>query len=131
MTMMKIMTMNLKTKSNMKVIDIIPKFTQWESIPYAENFACQECGKSAIQGKDTYFNHTLKEPNLVGWCETYNGIMAVFECPVCHSKFRFHPQPDHFDLDQFDFYLGAYYINQGRIEWIANAKELYEKFKDK
>lgn len=111
----------------MKVIDIIPKFPQWEAIPYAEDFACQECGKSAIQGKDEYHRLTLEKPNLVGWCETNNGFMAVFECPCCHSKFRFHPQMNHFDLDQFDFYLGAYYIGDGDSIWIANAKELNDK----
>lgn len=111
----------------MKVIDILPKFTQWETIPYAKNFACQECGKSAIQGKDEYCRDTLEKPNLIGWCETYNGFMAIFECPCCHSKFRFHPHITLFDLDQFDFYLGAYYIGNGDSIWISNAKELSEK----
>jgi hypothetical protein len=32
----------------------------------------------------------------------------------------------HFDLDQFDFYLGSYYIGDGDSIWIANAKELSE-----
>lgn len=110
----------------MKVIEILPKFPQWETIPYADNFACQECGKSAIQGKDEYGNQTKEKPNLVGWCETNNGFMAVFECPCCHSKFRFHPQMKHFDIDQLDFYLGAYYIGDGDSIWIANAYELSE-----
>ena len=109
-----------------KVIDIIQKVIQWESIEYAPDFICPHCGKSAIQGKDQSFNETLEKPNLVGWCETYNGIMAVFECPVCHQQYRFHPQMDKFDLDNFDFYLGAYYIGNGKPDWIANAKELNE-----
>ena len=115
----------------MNVIDIIKKFPQWESIPYAEDFACQECGKSAIQGKDEYFKVTKEKPNLIGWCETNNGFMAVFECPCCHSKFRFHPQMNHFDLEEFDFYLGAYYIGGGESTWIANAKELSDKLDQK
>ena len=115
----------------MKVIDIIPKFAQWEAIPYAPDFNCQDCGKSAIQGKDLNFQKTLEKPNLVGWCETNNGFMAVFECPCCHSKYRFHPQLNYFDLEQFDFYLGAYYINHGETDWIANAKELYDKLEKK
>lgn len=115
----------------MNVIDIIEKFPQWESIPYAEDFACQECGKSAIQGKDGYFKVTKEKPNLIGWCETNNGFMAVFECPCCHSKFRFHPQMSHFDLEEFDFYLGAYYIGGGESTWIANAKELSDKLDQK
>lgn len=108
----------------MEVINILPKFAQWEAIPYAVDFSCQECGKSAIQGKDEYGKCTKEKPNLVGWCETNNGFMAVFECPCCHSKFRFHPQMKYFDLDQLDFYLGAYYIGDGDSIWIANAKEL-------
>lgn len=111
----------------MKVIEILPKFPQWETIPYAGNYACQDCGKSAIQGKDEHFEHTKEKPNLIGWCETNNGYMAVFECPSCHSKFRFHPQIDHFDIEQFDYYLGAYYIGRGNPIWIANAWELWNK----
>jgi hypothetical protein len=111
----------------MKVFDILPKVVQWESIEYAPDFICPECGKSAIKGKNLYMQPVLEKPDLVGWCETNNGYMAVFECPCCHSKYRFHPHMTLFDADQFDFYLGAYYINQGETEWIANAKELYEK----
>ena len=111
----------------MKVFDILPKVVQWESIEYAPDFICPECGKSAIKGNNLYMQPVLEKPDLVGWCETNNGYMAVFECPCCHSKYRFHPHMTLFDADQFDFYLGAYYINHGETEWIANAKELYEK----
>lgn len=110
----------------MKVIDIIPKIPQWDAIEYAPDFICPCCQKSAIQGKDANFDITLDKPNLVGWCESPAGIMAVFECPCCHNKFRFHPQLNKFDIDCFDFYLGAYYINHGVTDWIANAKELYD-----
>lgn len=119
-----------KNESKLKVIQILPKIVQWESIPYAPDFICPECGKSAIQGKDLYGSNTLEKPNLVGWCETTNGFMAVFECPCCHSKYRFHPHMDLFDLDQFDFYLGAYYIGDNSI-WIANGKELNDKLKER
>lgn len=112
--------------SHKKVLDILPKFVQWEGIEYASDFICPECGGSAIQGRDAYFNVTLEKPMLVGWCETNNGFMAVFECPCCHSRYRFHPQISHFDKDNLDFYLGAYVIDDS---WISNADELEVKLK--
>ena len=50
--------------------------------------------------------------------------MAIFECPVCHTKYRFHPQLNKFDLDSFDFYLGAYYLGLNGLGWCGNADEL-------
>ena len=107
-----------------RVIDIIPKIAQWESIEYAPDFVCPECGKSGLQGA---VNGNIEKPNLVGWCETNNGYMAVFECPLCGKKYRWHPHVTIFDLDQFDFCLGAHYI--GKNEWckVKNGEELDKK----
>ena len=99
-----------------KVIDIIPKISQWEDIEYAPEFVCPECNGSGVRHGE--------KPLLVGWCETYNGFMAIFECPVCHTKYRFHPQLNKFDLDSFDFYLGAYYLGLNGLGWCGNADEL-------
>lgn len=48
-------------------------------------FGCPHCGISGI-------GDTAKiKANLIGWCETINGIMIVVECPCCFGKYRFHP----------------------------------------
>jgi len=107
----------------MKVIEIIPKFPQWEDIEYAPDFVCPECGKSGVGSA------AENKMNLIGWCETYNGYMAILECPLCHTKYRFHPHLTWFDLDEFDFYLGAYYIGLNGLGWAANAEELRAKLK--
>lgn len=113
-----------------KITDILKKYTQYEDIPYSPEFVCVECGKSGI---DTSDNPRVVKPKLVGWCDTYNGLMAVFECPECHSLFRFHPHLDKFDPEQFDFYLGSYYLGyvyEGEKGWVSNAKELYNQLKN-
>ena len=85
-----------------RVVDIIPKFPQYEDFPYAGDFECPECGKSGFFEYD--WNDTHVKPLLVGWCETNIGKMAVFECPECHQKFRFHCTIGTWiaDIDEFD-----------------------------
>jgi len=99
------------------ILAILPKFPQWESIPYAFNFACQDCGCSMI-------DDIIHKPNLVGWCETSQGYMLVFECPVCFNKFRCHCNTgDKFDKERFEqliFEMTAtdYSINNAK-EWFS------------
>ena len=33
-----------------KLSDILPKITQWESIPYANDLCCQDCGECGFDG---------------------------------------------------------------------------------
>ena len=63
------------------ILSIFPKFTQWENIEYAWDFQCP-LGCCEIGG-------TQRKPDLVGWCETPQGYMLVFECPGFSStKYR-------------------------------------------
>ena len=47
-----------------KLIDILPKITQWEAIPYVADLMCKDCGMSGFSESG------IRKPNLVGWCET-------------------------------------------------------------
>lgn len=69
--------------------DILPKYPQYEDIPYAADLQCQECGMGNFDNyaKPNYLDHA---PILIGWCDTPIGFMGIFECTYCHSKFRFH-----------------------------------------
>ena len=75
-----------------KLIDILPKISQWESIPYSPWLECG-CQKSG-------FGPRQDKPKLIGWCDTDFGYMAVFECQLCFEKFRFHAasDPDKYEL---------------------------------
>ena len=83
-------------KSKTPLLDILPKITQWESIPYAADLMCQNCDKTGFVNAEEGY------PNLIGWCETNYGYMAVFECPECGNKFRFHCADPISDIDEFD-----------------------------
>lgn len=103
----------------MKVTDVLPKFPQYESFPYARDLSCPNCDKSGfplVEGK-------LEKPNLVGWCETNIGYMGVFECPKCGQKFRFHCTIGTWtaDIEDFDYYLYFY------AEKCANFEEIKQK----
>ena len=78
------------------ILKIIPKISQWESIPYAPDLTCQECRKP-----HHYVKHGNLKATIVGWCECDYGYQLVFECPYCFSKFRFHPHDNKFDIDDF------------------------------
>ena len=112
-----------------KIIDILPKIPQYEDIPYAADFNCPECDKSGFFEHKGFYSSdkTLEKPKLVGWCDTNIGKMAVFECPVCGKKFRFHCTIGTWiaDDDEFDFYLHTY------AEKCINWEELKEKINSK
>ena len=99
--------------------DILPKITQWQAIPYANDLMCQECGTSG------FGESGAPKPNLVGWAETNYGFQAVFECPYCGSKFRFHGGDPCDDLETFDLKLGI--LLAKRCE---NWSELLKKIKE-
>ena len=81
----------------MRLVDILPKITQWQSIPYANDLMCQDCGKTGFDGRGI-----CRKPKLVGWAGTNYGFQAVFECTECGSKFRFHGGDPIDGLDEFD-----------------------------
>ena len=107
-----------------RLIDILPKFPQYEDIPYAGDFECPECGKSGFFDYNWGTKHI--KPLLVGWCETNIGKMGVFECPECHQKFRFHCTIGTWiaDIDEFDYYLYTY------AERSANWEEIKKRLGD-
>ena len=104
----------------MKVVNILPKYPQYEDFPYAADFECPECGKSGFF--DYNYRPQHSKPNLVGWCETNIGYMGVFECPECGHKFRFHCTIGTWtaDIDEFDYYLYVYAMKSGNSEEIKS-----------
>lgn len=100
-----------------RLIDILPKISQYESIAYSAEYCCPDCGKSGIGKRGNC------KCNLVGWCETPSGYMVVCECPVCGSKFRFHPHLMRFDKDDFNMKLECEYIGEECFSLVANSKE--------
>lgn len=102
------------------ILSILPKFTQWESIEYAWDFQCPN-GHCEIGGNE-------RKPDLIGWCETSQGYMLVFECPVCFTKFRCHCNTgdkfcrDRFEQLIFEETMSNYSVNNGE-EW---AKKLFD-----
>lgn len=99
------------------ILEIIPKIIQWDAIPYASDLTCQECGKL-----HNYINRNCLPAKIVGWCECDYGFQLVFECPYCYSKFRFHPQDNKFDIDDFvdrimyDYVGNRYFLNGLELE---------------
>lgn len=60
---------------------VINQIPQYESIRYSKDLRC-ECGSSDYMFRNTY--------NIVGYCDTPQGYMAVFECVKCFEKYRHH-----------------------------------------
>lgn len=115
---------SLESKGMAKSItDVLPKIEQWESIPYAPDFCCQECGKSGI----TIRSWEPKDKMIaVGWCECNIGLMLVYECPYCHSRFRFHSTLDwHTDYEDFDFQSHHY-----RLRYCENGDEIKKQLEE-
>lgn len=106
------------------ILDILPKISQWESIPYAADLECQECGKHT-----KLMNQTAKPSRIVGWCECDYGYQLVFECPYCFSKYRYHPHDNKFDIDDFvdrimyNYVGNDYFINGKDLEIKCDAYE--------
>ena len=104
-----------------RLIDVLPKIPQYEDIPYARDFVCPNCDKSGFV--DYHFGEKHDRPRLVAWTETNIGYMAIFECPYCGQKYRFHPTIGTWvaPIDEFDDYL-YYYASM-----CSNYEELKEK----
>lgn len=104
------------------ILKIIPYIAQWESIPYAPDYMCQECGKP----HDYVLNGNLPA-KIVGWCESDYGYQLVFECPYCFSKFRYHPQVNKFDIDDFVDRIMYDYVGNRHF---SNGLELDRKWEE-
>lgn len=69
------------------------KISNWESIPYSEDLHCPN------DDDGSYFNNNRI---FIGWCDTPNGLMQVYECPFCYNKYRYHGVlQERWDLEQF------------------------------
>lgn len=76
-----------------KMMNELREFPQYEDIPYAGDFKCPNCGKSGDG-----FTHVpgegyvpIQSAKLIGYCySNVSGYQMVYECPVCHNKFRYH-----------------------------------------
>jgi len=100
------------------LLDTLDKITQWESIPYSAGLCCTDCGKADL---GNYGNPNGVLPDIIGWCETPRGFMAVFECPECHSKFRCHCGGDEIDdIEKFDTKLWRWLCHCQNGEEIKN-----------
>lgn len=108
-----------------KLVDILPKIPQYEDIPYAGDLNCPYCEKSGFYDYNWSRGEVIR-PKVIGWCETNIGYMAVFECPCCGNKYRFHTTIGSWiaPIDEFDMYL--YY----KAKQCSNWKELKEKLGD-
>lgn len=60
------------------------KIVQYEAIPIVKDMECNNCHGSDSSG------FRLERANPIGWCDTPSGLMGVFECPKCFTKFRCH-----------------------------------------
>lgn len=67
------------------------KIGEYSHIPYVNDFNCPDCGKTGEGYIHIPGGYVEKpKPILIGWCETPNGFMKVYECPECFAKFRYH-----------------------------------------
>lgn len=57
------------------------KISNWEVIPYSDTLQCPNRDDGNFMDNNKTF---------IGWCDIPNGLMKVYECPVCHQKYRFH-----------------------------------------
>lgn len=75
----------------------IKEYPQPELIHYAKDFKC-ECGE---------IDFLTVGAAPVGYCNTNSGYMAVFECPFCFEKSRFHIQTTgRYELEKFKDEVG-------------------------
>lgn len=89
------------------------KIAQYTNILISKDMACPECNGSSQF--DYSIDSRFVEPTPIGWCDTEHGFMAVFECPKCFTKYRFHiSTTGRYDKDRFysDFALLLHLYNE-------------------
>jgi len=82
------------------------QFSQYTDIPYNKSCACDNCGHADFM-KITSFD-------LIGFCDTKNGYMGVFECPNCGEVYRHHISNNRFDIDEFKETAAIIFNRQSR-----------------
>jgi hypothetical protein len=101
--------------NEMKVYDIldneyyIKQMAQCQNIPYKNSQRC-DCGHSNFFNRRSY--------DIIGYCDTQNGFMAVFECLKCGEVYKHHLTfgSEKFDLDAFKEQLGVYFNLKSKIK---------------
>ena len=56
---------------------------EYRHIPWVKDFSCPQCGKDE-------WSHEGWRARPIGWCDTPEGYMGIFECPECFAKMRWH-----------------------------------------
>ena len=96
------------------------KISNWESIPYSATLQCP----NRDDGDFLDSNRTF-----IGWCDTPAGLMQVYECNVCHQKYRFHGVlQERWNLRSFlaDLYRERKLSDRLKERRSKNEGELYE-----
>ena len=57
---------------------------EYRHIPWMKDFSCPDCGKNEWSSMDGW------KARPIGWCNTEEGYMCIFECPACFAKMRWH-----------------------------------------
>ena len=52
---------------------------EYRHIPWLKDFSCPECGKSEWRNEGW-------RPRPIGWCNTPEGYMCIFERPECFNQ---------------------------------------------
>ncbi len=90
------------------------KISNYNGIQVVKDMECPECHVSCVHGSGAAFQ---PDANMIGWCDTDNGLMGVFECPKCFTKFRCHiDDGGRWNIESFyeDFALFYYMENKHR-----------------
>lgn len=100
---MKIKRFNQYSLNEMKIDFLgrqfyLREYPQHKDIPYNKSCACDNCGYANFFKRKTY--------DIVGYCSTSIGYMAIFECLQCGEKYKHHVSPDKYDLDDFKESIG-------------------------
>ena len=75
----------------------VDNFPQYQDIRHAKELSC-ECNYSSVL-RDTF--------EIIGYCDTQHGYMAVFECSKCFEKYRYHINTTgRYNIEEFKKDLG-------------------------
>ena len=83
----------------------LDKIIQFENIHRSKNLECA-CGSSS---SSLFYG----KPTPIGFCETNEGFMSVFECPDCGEKYRCHIDSEgRYNIDVFKQDIGLILFNR-------------------
>ena len=76
----------------------VDQILQYETIRHSKDLKC-ECGYSDFSLRNSY--------NIIGYCDTPQGFIVVFECPECFEKYGHHiSSTGRYNLEAFKNDLG-------------------------